>query len=485
MATYSKRGWKKFKSRDGKLANRLKKEFNTNIELGKYNVLSAGTGVGKTHLSIQEFSYDMVENKNVSLITFTAPEKVVISKSTINKHIKSLRRKLKEKFITILWSPKESEIITAFDTKDDDEIIFIIMTDSLFNKRVDLLQDLIIKHNLGGKVISIFDECHISGTSHKSYYKENHGLDNPNATCIKFSSIEKLIELSWILGVTATLLKEQMDETFGTDKYKVINTVVTKEEIALAVSGHRPTKFYDEDKDMETLIMDFFGYTTSHQTYLDILQSNYNLPDHLNPKITGMVVLETKYKEKLKDDKKKFMNFMNDDNMTIPKNWNFDVALDTSEELEVWRFRDKKITLLSEEERISCGYYDSDSVVSKMEDKDSPIRFLILVGKGSVGMDILPLNFCLSLRTFGNHVGETPITHRGIQILGRCRRLVIPIEDLTPYFDDFNKLMNYYTNVNFYQAFLPDSNYWKSTQETIDEKYPSIDEIENYISNKL
>lgn len=472
----------KLKSRDGKLSKRLITEFVSNMEIGMYNLILAGTGVGKTHHVIQEFSPNMVIEKGVKFITFIAPEKVVISKSTINKHLKQLKRKVG--LVTDLWNPTQSEIISALENREEDEVVFMVMTDSAFNKRVDLLKNEILRHNLDGKTFFTFDECHISATSEAENYLENTGLKNINATCIKFNNIEKILDIVWTLGVSATLVKEQIDSEFGSDRYQVINSPILKEDIFLSVSGHRPTQFYDST-DMESTIMEFFGYVTSHQMYIDSLHNQYGLPLDLNPKMTGMVTLETRYKDKDKDDTDKFIEFMDNPNMTIPKNWTFDVALDTSTELEVWRFDNGSITKMTEEERESAGYYDSDSIVKKMSEKNSFMRFLILVGKGSVGMDILPLNFALSLRTFTNKVNGEPVTHKGIQILGRCRRLVIPIEDLTPHFDNVYKCLNYYTNVNFYQAFLPDSDYWRKTQERIDNELPSIDEIEKMIHSKL
>jgi hypothetical protein len=92
-------------------------------------------------------------------------------------------------------------------------------------------------------------------------------------------------------------------------------------------------------------------------------------------------------------------------------------------------------------------------------------------------MDILPLNFLLSMRTFTNKFQGTPVTHRAEQLLGRCRRLVLTIEELSPFFDDVEQFIKYYTMINSYQAFLPNKEYWTSAQNEIDKKYPSEDEI--------
>ena len=190
----------------------------------------------------------------------------------------------------------------------------------------------------------------------------------------------------------------------------------------------------------------------------------------------------------------KVMNsLMSNSSMTIPINWDFDIAVDTSEELIVWRLSDGKISELTN--LVDEGYETSDDLIHKMKDTSSKLKHLVLVGEGSVGMDIPNLNFILSLRTFTNkivtidpHTGEkisTPITTRAEQILGRCRRLVMDIQELAHYFNDVEDFIRYYCTINSYQAFLPESEYWNASQSTVDEKYPSIQEIEQMIREKI
>jgi hypothetical protein len=485
-----KKDFRLLKSRDGKLSERLKTEFRQNIVFGNINIMQAGTGVGKNHNQIQEFNPIMVLENGVKVFVWVAPENVVISKTTIMKHVKEFKRKVGTYLVTDLWSPTNGEISNAISRRDEDEVLFIVMTDSSFNRKVNSLRSLFITHGLTQKVATVFDEIHVSGSSSFDTFFENMGLVPSilKTKCVKFSSIEKLIDISWLFGLTATPLKEQIDPNFGSPLWNIWNSVITKDDILLSVSGHRPPKFYDSD-DMESILMEFFGYVDSHQTYVNTLRNHYKLPHELSRKFSGMITLETRYKDKEKNHADKFVKFMDDDNMTVPSNWKFDVALDTSTEQDVWRIEHGSITKMSQEDKESEGYFDTDSIVNKMEDGNSRLKFLVLVGKGSIGMDIAPLNFALSLRTFGNKVDKVSIVHKGVQILGRCRRLVVSWEELLPYFDNIYELINYYTNVNFYQAFLPDSDenqtYWRDVQKHIDSMYPSIDEIESGIHKRL
>jgi hypothetical protein len=473
---------KQLKSRDGKISKKLIDAF-VKVKLnglGYYNIMIAGTGIGKTHHVVQEFNHIMY-TEGIRLSFIVAPETMLTSEEALGKHIKVLRKKLGGN-LDVSYSPSISEIRNKLKRRENDEMLLFVLSDKKFNMIINEILVEINKHKLVGKTFFSFDECHISGTSEAVNYYQNTGLRNSNAGCVKFSNIEKILDICYVLGVSATLIKEQFDVDFGSDRYRLLNNGFTKEEIGFVVSGHKPTMFYDEDtQSRDKTLTEFLGYVISEQLRYESMHNNYignKLgSEKLLQKLTGAIILETQYKDNDKDDIKWFKGFMNQPSMTIPSNWDFDVALDTSDEMGVWRFRNGKITELSRDEELQNGYDTSDSLIASMSDTESKLKFLVLVGKGSVGMDILPLNFLLSMRTFTNKFQGTPVTHRAEQLLGRCRRLVLTIEELSPFFDDVEQFIKYYTMINSYQAFLPNKEYWISAQNEIDKKYPSEDEI--------
>lgn len=486
---------RQLKSRDGSITKELVRCF-TQLQLngmGYYNLIVAGTGVGKTHHIIREFMY-MQYQSGTRLGFIIAPEKILVSKSALSAHTKVLKNRLGGKIET-LYSPSLSELRSELSSRASDEMLLVFITDSKFNLIVDKVVGLMSQFNLNGKTTFTFDECHISASSENTTYYGNTGLRNPNATCIKFSNIEKILDISYVLGVSATLVKEQIDETFGSSKYKVLNPKgFSKKDIGLSVSGHCPTIFYDEESQgRDKTLMQYLGFVEAKQLEYTTLHNRNQLPTDKLLKLGGLIVLETQYKDKDKDDVKWFKEFMGNPSMTIPVNWDFDIAVDTSEELIVWRLSDGKISELTN--LVDEGYETSDDLIHKMKDSTSKLKHLVLVGKGSVGMDIPNLNFILSLRTFTNkivtidpHTGQkvsTPVTTRAEQILGRCRRLVMDIQELAMYFNDVEDFIRYYCTINSYQAFLPQSEYWITSQSIVDEKYPSIQEIEQMIREKI
>jgi hypothetical protein len=484
---------KQLKSFDGRITKKLTAAF-LKLKIGYYNVIGAGTGLGKTHHLIQIFNQIMY-TRGVRLSFIIAPENILTSEESLNKHIKVLRQKLGGN-LDVSYSPNISQIRMKLKARDKDEMLLFVISDKKFNMLIDDIKFEIIKHNLVGKTFFSFDECHISASSDAANTGPNNGLDDPSAECIKFNNISKILDISYVLGVSATLVKEQIDPNFGSDKYQLLNPEgFSKDEISMVVSGHRFPILYEEHlTTREQDLMQYLGHVQSEQLRYETMHNSYiggktyidengvtKFADDLLRKLTGIVILETQYKNKPKEDIAWIKDFMNQPTMTIPSNWDFDFAVDTSKETCVWRFRNGKIIELSRTEQQIFGYDNTNSLVASLSDKDSKLKFLALVGKGSIGMDVLPLNFLLSLRTFTNKYLGIPVTTRAQQILGRCRRLVIPAEDLVPFFDDVEEFIRYYITINSFQAFLPNKEYWISAQSEIDKKYPSDDDIAEII----
>jgi len=151
----------------------------------------------------------------------------------------------------------------------------------------------------------------------------------------------------------------------------------------------------------------------------------------------------------------------------------------------------------------SNGYGTAESLIDKMNDETSPLRLLVFVGKGGIGIDILTVCHTMSLRTYKSSVVVSDnsddqkknekekkkevkyIVHRGKQELGRPRRLVLYVELLLPYFkDNVDGLITYYKAVNSYTSYLPDAPWWHEAQKQIDEELPSMHEIEMYIRKR-
>ena len=458
-------------------------ELKNNInQRGVIGLFQAPTGVGKTHSGIQLITPLYYNEKNVRFVLFVAPQKQLISRVSLNGHIKQLKKQ--GYLVTDLINGKIGEIENSLVDRDNEEIVFVSMSDSFFNRNQSSIERLINTYNLQGQTLILLDEVHYGSTSDREYYQDNTGNIPSGYNAVKYHNIVKLLQTCYVLGLTATPTKEQLVDDFGTPLYVPMNTYPPKEELWKRTSSYQTPIFYDwQGWGMEKSLMKFFEMVSDHQTLTDAEADELNLPEECRVKFCGGVKIETPYLNKTKDDKHRLINYLNS-GISIPKHWDYDFSLDTSEGIIVWRFNGGCIQQLDSDEMRNSGYVDSDSLIQCLRNKNSRLRFLCVVNKGTMGIDISNLNFGLSLRVPGTNDTEgNPVTLSGEQWNGRFSRITIPIETLSKYFDNKEQFIKYYTMVNSYRQMLPESDYWRTMMENISQKLNSVDEVVKIFSN--
>jgi hypothetical protein len=230
--------------------------------------------------------------------------------------------------------------------------------------------------------------------------------------------------------------------------------------------------------------MIFFEMVSDHQTLTDAEADNLNLPEECRVKFCGGVKIETPYLNKTKDDKYRLIDEFNS-GKPIPKHWDWDTALDTSDGIVVWRFNGGSIQLLDKDEMEHYGYTDSNALIECYRDYNSRLRFLFVVNKGTMGIDIANLNFGLALRVPGTNDSDgNPVTIGGEQWNGRFSRIAIPIETLSKHIDNKEQFIKYYNMVNSYRQMLPESDYWRTMHENLSQKLNSVDEVTEILVNE-
>ena len=376
-------------------------ELEKNIDnlQGVIGLFQAATGVGKTHSGIRLITPLFYNKKNVRFVLFVAPQKQLISRVSLNGHIKQLKKQ--GYLVTDLINGKIGEIENSLVDRDNEEIVFVSMSDSFFNKNQSSIERLINTHNLQGQTLILLDEVHYGSTSDKEFYQDNTGNIPSGYNAVKYHNVVKLLQTCYVLGLTATPTKEQLEDNFGTPLYVPMNTYPPKEELWKRTSSYQTPIFYDwQGWGMEKSLMKFFEMVSDHQTLTDAEADNLNLPEECRVKFCGGVKIETPYLNKTKDDKYRLVNYFNS-GISIPKHYDWDLALDTSDGIIVWRFNGGCIQQLDSDDMENSGYMDSDSLIQCLRNKNSRLRFLFVVNKGTMGIDISNLNFGLSLRVPG------------------------------------------------------------------------------------
>ncbi len=488
------------RSYDDTISTRILREVKDKIKLLReeiIGIIDAGCASGKTHLAIQELCPMFIED-GVEVIQMIAPSNCLVGRESLKKHLRVLEKwcSSKGKYLTILYNEDKKTVNSVIVTKEENEVIFIATTDSNFRNNIDNTRDIIKNNNLSNKVLLLIDEAWFGGTSAVEFMAGNIGSENPKAKCKKFNDITSLLKDVYAVGLTATKLKEQYDVNYGTDKYIVLNSPITKEEVILRTSAMEQTMWYDYDTSadsMETQLLNMFQHTMEKQQMLDDMADAVDLPDDCRIKAVGIAKLQTAYKDRDgRLDKKAFGKLMESKFLKTSANWAFDIAVDTSKDgIMAYRIKNGVSIQLTDAECIKMGYVDSDSLINKMQDKNSPLRNLIIIDKGSMGLDIPNLTTALWLRVPIAKYEGVPIVIMGIQFGGRCKRIKITYEQLRDArnskgelcFKTHTELNEYYVLVNSFKQICPKSEYHEESIRKQLESTNTVTELRSYLFN--
>ena len=219
---------------------------------------------------------------------------------SLNGHIKQLKKQ--GYLVTDLINGKIGEIENSLVDRDNEEIVFVSMSDSFFNINQSSIERLINTYNLQGQTLILLDEVHYGSTSDREYYQDNTGNIPSGYNAVKYHNIVKLLQTCYVLGLTATPTKEQLVDDFGTPLYVPMNTYPPKEELWKRTSSYQTPIFYDwQGWGMEKSLMKFFEMVSDHQTLTDAEADELNLPEECRVKFCGGVKIETPYLNKTKD----------------------------------------------------------------------------------------------------------------------------------------------------------------------------------------
>jgi hypothetical protein len=463
-----------------KIIRQVKSKFG--ILKGRYGIIQASTGVGKTHLAIQNMPVIFYEVLGCRVFFFLAPQDSLISHSGLGKHIKEMKRTLQKVspgiIVEELFKPSVGEIQQRLNRRESGDVVFVTMSDKFWNNNESFIVQMIKSNKLEWKVLSEFDEAHVGSTSDVKYYHNNKGYINYKYNAVKYKNIIDYSEVGYAIGYTGSPSPEQKDVDFGSDKYLILNTFPKKEELWKRTACYQEPIFFNQDEwGMEKSLLKFIEKVEVRQMELDNLADELDLPEECRIKLAGGIKLQTPYKEAKRFDTKQLRNILGSD-ISVNSHWDFDMALDTSKEFEVWRVQGGSITKLTKEEREESSYFDSDMLIEKMKDSKSKLKFLILVSKGNMGIDIPNWIGSITLRTFtAENTEREPMTEAGIQWNGRGSRPAVPIEVLSPHFKDKEKFVEYNMLVNSHFVMVPDTEYWRVVMSDVSEQSNSVDEV--------
>lgn len=450
----------------------------------KIKVIHAPTAFGKTHLTLYDLLPYFVKEHDIKLTIITAPQIAILDDGAIRTASMTLASD-SGGIVEVVNDLSSLRNTLTFASKHPDSNISIIytLTDAKLRTAVYGLVDMIHKFKLKNKFLFIRDEASYGGTSDSIFYKENLGYTGNKLPCTTYSNLIQFKSLtSHFYALTATPIKEQTKSDFGSNMWHILNEYPDKYLLNLRLSAMSDNVNRFDFENMTTsnasnVLENMVNSVFNHESKINKLVDVHNLNDELRKKLAGLIRLETKSSSKTRITTDVIVKLFK--KINIFQTFNFVISTSNSI-LEYRYYRKDSCKFIGKLEITEQELYD------RIHDKNDPIKFYIVVNKGNMGVNIMNLCSILSFREpSAKDNSKSPVINNGIQLVGRCTRLVSTIDSLYDYIDDKSLMIRYFTLVNSYSLFVPFGSYWDAVIDDVMETQPTTQDVISHLTINL
>lgn len=451
----------------------------------KINVFTATTGAGKTHLVFNDFVRKLYDRKGIKAFFYQVPQLELLDQRFIERSLQESLQGLKWKILNV----SGGNSCTLSEMKDDiesNDITVILCTDAWVNFQTRNSYIEYYCEEIAESVSIWRDELHYGSSSSAEVYKMNVGTDgSPNYKGKLFRLFKKALKGGVLcFGSTATPTNE-ISQVFaaygiGTDLYSVVTEWVEPIQLAgemkfmsdptpVSISGVDDPKINDLLQDMAwSLHYEEKGnreYITGQLDNLDPLDVDSRaILKKIIYKKTGYVKVENHYSSKeipnidIHQIKKKMHEIVK------PAGFQWIVATKKGWEL----YEDGNV------EPVERGKAGSNGWLALLKDPKHPVRMVIVVLKGNMGINVENLSKGLILRSSDNLrdiEGKRVMTNQ-LQTLGRFNRPYrggLENSDIQKLSRDIQ--FEIYKRMNVFDIKYVATDSWKETIEVYKEKY--------------
>ena len=425
---------------------------------GVMKILTGVTGQGKTYSTGKVFIPYLANEKNVDIFVVSVPTTEILDKDDFQKflipHGFAIAFNAKD---ALHYSETLGLKVVLLTTHQG----FVVSEKG--NQFIDYLKN-------SGKTFAIFiDEAHTWLVSDVINYKDVNGSSNPTYEATMFKNLDKLSFYSpYIFGLTATPNSEQFGnvKTIGNMTFEVINTLPPKKVMLPKTAYFGKEKLYDYNFSTDKFAINLLYENAITETFLAptkikktmmVSVGNYNASTGYDKSYVMQITQNALYAQSL----------VGEDEMVI--------ALMTGEKKETGVYSVNG----------SFQKLDEDEIKKKLNDNDDPLKIVIVVQKGKMGMNIFTLKTLFSFKPQNKKDSSgVAITEFAIQTLGRLVRLNTGLEkeefakkyeyDLSNYIKTLSdEEKNEVLEANTINIYLPNTDMYKEAVSIFKDKYVS------------
>ena len=449
------------------VAKRLIIDSSKKWKKGMINIITAGTGVGKTYNIMNTLIPSDIEegyNKFLFLTVYTdnvSQDSEVMENTFIENGVKA---------------KVTTDVKTFLEYKGKLAIVLVSTVAGAVNGGTDHENsDILINFLKNEKFAFYWDEAHFGGSSSLATYKYNTGWPGTvyKASYYNFAEALALLENSKVLGFTATPLFEHKGLIPNINS-KMYNLLVKKEDWATQeelteitsqlrdISVYNPNKLGFE-KGIQLALNDYLAFSKNLELTAEIINSH---EPRLNLAPKTIMTLNAGANN---ENTETSLNIY--ENIDVVKDWLRGKRDETSYILGKADKDGYFIGNIQGDWNKLTGDYAFTEFVQKMEDSNDPLRFIFHIEKFKFGLNVPNISHEVHSRE-RNQVGENKVTVSILQIFGRAVRTNFGITDLDVNFvsdavdwllkdykdsDVFDELREYMMLQNSHTFFVPDT----------------------------
>ena len=449
------------------VAKRLIIDSSKKWKKGMINIITAGTGVGKTYNIMNTLIPSDIEegyNKFLFLTVYTDN----VSQDSEKMENTFIENGVKAKVTT--------DVKTFLGYNGKLPIVLVSTVAGAVNGGTDNENSVILINFLKDeKFVLYWDEAHFGGSSspETALWNTGHRAIEYKASYYEFAEALALLENAKVTGFTATPLFEHKGLIPNINS-KMYNLLVKKEDWATQeelteitsqlrdISVYNPNKLGFE-KGIQLALNDYLAFSKNLELTAEIINSHEPLLK-LAPK-TIMTLNAGANNENTETS----LNIY--ENIDVVKDWLRGKRDETSYILGKADKDGYFIGNIQGDWNKLTGDYAFTEFVQKMEDSNDPLRFIFHIEKFKFGLNVPNISHEVHSRE-RNQVGENKVTVSILQIFGRAVRTNFGITDLDVNFvsdavdwllkdykdsDVFDELREYMMLQNSHTFFVPDT----------------------------
>tara|TARA_B100000424_G_scaffold269133_1_gene265406 strand:- start:649 stop:2070 length:1422 start_codon:yes stop_codon:yes gene_type:complete len=436
---------------------------------GVMKILVGVTGQGKTYNTAHSFIPHLAKNHNVDIVIVSVPTTEILDVEDF--WVSAGKANMQHK----------DDVKEAIGLLENDQKVLLTTTHQslVVAEKGGKLQEYL---KTSGKTFAIFiDEAHTWLVSDANNYKNVNGWYGTNYEATMFKSLAELSVISpYIFGLTATPNGEQIGKipTVGGMDFNVINTFPPKDLLIAKTAYLNGINFFDDElKDSfaiqdkyENAIIKLFadGYKSGIKKTMMVSVGNYNQKEGYNLEYVKHLT-------------------------TVILNTNSLVSEDT-----------KVIAIMTGDKKITGSYaingsfekLDENEIKEKLNDPNDPLSIVIVVQKGTMGMNIYTLKSLVSFKPSNKKdKSGNALTEFAIQTLGRLVRLNtgLSVKEFTKkYGYDLNEYVKTLSKEeieklligNSFDILVPDNVLWNVALNSFQDKYvSSVQQAKSWINS--